>query len=240
MIVEFIGSTGSGKSTLALNVERNIAASAEVATPFDLIAGPLGLQRVINTTIQNIVCDLVGFPFFVCSVFRYKDFLSFSLRMLARHNNSIIVTLNDLRDIIRKIGMYELTKRYANDRIILVDEGTVHIAHTLFVCTNTIFTPEEIISFSGLVPLPDFIICVKAPVSSLVQRSLQRIDQPRELRAKNQDMIERYVSQAVNTFDQLVQAEEIKDRSLIMENPTCVSDGGYTEADDIARFILTL
>ncbi len=238
MIVEYIGSTGAGKTTLASGVQRRLAETADVETSFDLAAELLGLQRVTNPTVRNLICDLVGFPFFIRSMYRHKEFIIFALKHLARHNNFTFFAVNYLRSIVRKIGMYEMIRRYESGRIILVDEGTVLAAHNLFVYTSAVYIPEEIIRFASLVPLPEVVVYVKASVNSLVQRSLQRNDPPREMRSKNQKLIERYARRAVKVFEQLVEAEEIRDRVLIVKNTACAYDKRGTAADHIAEFIL--
>lgn len=238
MIVEYIGSTGAGKTTLSSGVQRRLAETADVETSFDLAAELLGLQRVTNPTVRNLICDLVGFPFFIRSMYRHKAFIIFALKLLARHANFTFFTVNYLRSIIRKIGMYEMIRRYESDRIILVEEGTVLAAHNLFVYTSTVYSPEEIIRFASLVPLPEVVIYIKSPVDSLVQRSLQRNDPPREMRAKNQKLIERYASRAVKVFEKLVEAEEIRHRVLTVENHTCAYDERGAVTDHIAEFIL--
>ena len=133
MIVEFIGSTGAGKTTLISEVRRRLAKTAEVRTSFDVVAARLGLRAVTHPTAQNLIQELVGLPFFIRSLTRQKAFVAFALRLLARQANFTVFTINNLRSLQRKIGVYEIIRRYAHDRIILVDEGTVLLAHNVFV-----------------------------------------------------------------------------------------------------------
>jgi deoxyadenosine/deoxycytidine kinase len=134
--------------------------------------------------------------------------------------------------------VYEIIRRYKHDRIILVDEGTVLSAHNVFVYTNVFYTPEEIAKFATLIPLPDVIVYIRAPVDSLINRSLQRTDPPREMRSKNRALIEQYVKRAVRMFEQLVEAEEIRSRVLIVENPESADRGCNTAVDYITEFVL--
>lgn len=239
MIIEFIGSTGAGKTTLISEVQYRLANLAEVTTSFDLIATPLGLRDITQPTARNFIQEFVGFPFFVHSLRRNKAFVVYALRMLARQASFTIFTINNLRSLERKIGVYEVARRYERDRIILVDEGTVHLAHNVFVYSSEYYNPEEIGEFVGLIPLPDIIVYVRAPVDDLIERSLQRVDPPREIRSKDRVLIEEYIKRAVGMFEQLVKAEKIRDRVLIVENPNFSDEGHERMTDHIAESILS-
>ena len=237
MIIEFIGSTGAGKTTLISEVQSRLSQTTEVATSFDVVASPLGLRRVTHPTIRNLIQEIVGFPFFIGSLYRHKAIIVFILRMLARQANFSFFTINNLRSLERKIGVDEIIKRRQHDKIILVDEGPLLLAHNVFVYSGAHYTCEEITRFASLVPLPDIIIYIKVPVDILVQRSLQRTDPPREMRSRNRELIEKHINRAVKMFDQLIAAENIQARLLIVENPD-FSHGRSKVIDNIVQFIL--
>jgi thymidylate kinase len=238
MIVEFIGSTGAGKTTLIPEVRHRLAKTTEVTTSFDLVAAPLGFRNVTHPTARNLIQELVGLPFFIGSLRQHRAFVVFALETLARHKSYTFFTMNYLRSIVRKIGTYEIVKRYNHDRIILVDEGTVLSAYLLFVYTSTIYSQEDIETFASLVPLPDLVVYVKAPVDSLVRRSLQRSDAPREMRSKDHVLVEKYVSRAAEMFDRLAEIKRIRDRVLIVANPDSTEGDRDAAADFIATRIL--
>lgn len=238
MIIEFIGSTGAGKTTLISEVQRRLAEQAQAVTSFDLVANPLGLRRVTHPTIRNLMQDLVGLPFFISSLYEHRAFLVFALKALARHKSYTFFTMNYLRSIVRKIGTYEIAKRCNHDRIILVDEGTVLSAHILFVFTTTLYSQEDIETFASLVPMPELVVYIKSPVDSLVQRSLQRSGAPKEIRSKNQMVVEKYISRAAEMFDRLTETKRLRDQVLIVANPDSTEGERRAVADRIARFIL--
>jgi thymidylate kinase len=238
MIVEFIGSTGAGKTTLISEVQRRLAEQAQAVTSFDLVADLLGLRRVTHPTIRNIIQDLVGLPFFVASLYRHRAFVVLALKTLARHKSSPFFALNYLRSIVRRIGMYAIAKRCNHDRIILVDEGPVLSAHFLFVFTSTIYSQEDIEKFASLVPLPELVVYIKAPVESLVRRSLRRSDTRKEMRSKNHLLVEQYVSRAAEIFDRLTETKRIRGRVLIVANLDSNEGECGAVADRIAEFIL--
>ena len=237
MIIEFIGSTGAGKTTLISEVQRRLSQTTVVATSFDVVASPLGLRCVTHLTIRNLIQEIVGFPFFIGSLYRHKAIIVFILRMLARQASFSFFTINNLRSLERKIGVDEIIKRRQHAKIILVDEGPLLLAHNVFVYSGAHYTCEEITRFASLVPLPDIIIYIKAPMEILVQRALQRTDPPREMRSRDRELIEKHINRALKMFDQLIAAENIQARLLIVENPD-FSHGHSEIVDNIVQFIL--
>ena len=237
MIVEFIGSTGAGKTSLISKIHHTLAQTKVVTTPFDLIAAPLGLSRVTHPTAQNVIQELVGFPFFISSLNRHGKFLSHTIETFSRNTKFSIHRINNLRSLERKIGMYELTQRYDKGQIFLVDEGPILAAH-MFVFTSSIVTSAEIAAFANLLPLPDLVIYIKAPVEVLVRRALQRPDPPREMGNKDPFMTEKYVKEATAIFDQLMESNRIKNRSLVVDNPDLTSEEHEKLAVDVTTAIL--
>ena len=237
MIIEFIGSTGAGKSTLIAEVQRKLAQSADVMTSFEVVASPLGLRRVTNLTVRNLIQEIFGFPFFLWSLNRHRMLIFFILRMLARQASFSFFTINNLRSLERKLAVDEILKRRQLHQYILVDEGPLLLAHNVFVYTDARYTGEEIAKFASLVPLPDLIIYIKAPTESLVQRALLRPDPPREIKSRNRELIVKHIHRAIEMFDQLVAADNIQCRLLIVENPD--SNQAYDQVvEDIVAFIL--
>jgi len=219
MIVEFIGCTGAGKTMLISKVRNRLAEIAEVTTSYELVAAPLGLQGIRHSSARNIIQEIVGLPFFIRSLFKNIAFIGFNLRILARQTKLPFFTFNNLRSLERKVGVYELIKRNGHGKIILVDEGTVLQAHHLFVFNDWLYTSEELARFSCLLPMPDMIIYVRAPLNDLIQRSLQRADPPRIMRNKNQTQNEIFLRRANAMFEELIETEQIKNRVLIVDNP---------------------
>lgn len=237
MIVEFIGSTGAGKTSLISKIHHKLAQTTVVTTPFDLIAAPLGLSSVTHPTAQNLIQELVGFPFFIGSLNRHEKFLIHTIKTFSRNTKFSIHRINNLRSLERKIGMYEITQRYDRDQIVLVDEGPILAAH-MFVFTGSLVTSSEIATFANLLPLPDLIVYIKAPVDVLVRRALQRPDPPREMGKKDPAMTEKYVKDATIIFDQLMESERIKSRLLVVDNPDRTAEEHDKVADDVTTSIL--
>lgn len=238
MQIEFMGCTGAGKTTLISALHSRLAKTEEVRTSFDLIAAPVGLRRVTNPTMRNLIQEFLGFPYIICSLHRHMTFLIFTLKMLARHSPFNFRTINYLRSLERTLGVYEIIRRHQRDQIIIVDEGTIVPAHNLFVYTDADYTSAEISRYATLAPLPDLLIYIKAPIDILIQRSLKRSDPPREMGSKIRTLIEKYIHRAVAMFDQLVEVDRIRARTLVVENPEATDQGRDAVVNKIVQFIL--
>lgn len=237
MIVEFIGSTGAGKTTLINDVQRRLAKSIPVTTSSDLVTSLVGLQGIKNITARNLVQEIVSLPFFLHYFNRYKDFISFSIRMFSRNSNLSIKTINNLRSIERKLGGYEISKLNKQDLIILVDEGPILTAH-MFAYNDNNMSQLEIEEFTRLLPLPDLIIYIRVPVDTLIERSISRINPPREMNSRNRSENENYIKRAISIFDRIVENKKIQSRLLIVDNSNCPEKKCDTLLDNITNFII--
>lgn len=237
MIVEFIGSTGAGKTTLISEVHDRLAKTSRVTTSIDLALSLLGLRGVTHPTLQNLVMELVSLPVFILTFYRYNQFISYTVKLFWRKTGFSIQTIHNLRSLERKIGMYEITKRLGKDQIILVDEGPILAAH-MFVSTENTYTPEEITRFTNLLPLPDLAVYIRASVDTIIERTIRRSDPPREVDVNNQARMEAYIKHTVALFDQLIQAENIRPRLLVVESLDNAGPGFNQVIDSVYQTIL--
>jgi deoxyadenosine/deoxycytidine kinase len=238
MIVEFIGSTGAGKTTLIREVHRRLAKTTSVTTSVDLATSLLGMQGVVNPTLQNLIQEIVSFPFFIGTFYRNSEFLRHTVKLFWRNSRLSITAINNLRSLERKIGIYEISSRIAKDRIILVDEGPILAAHML-AFTGAAYTLEEISKFTNLLPLPDRVVYVRAPLDTLLTRTAQRADPPREIDQQNPAQMQAFVRNAVAIFDQLIEFESIRSRLLIVDSPDAAQNAYEQVVDDVCSFILS-
>jgi len=237
MMIEFIGSTGSGKTTLISKVQYKLAKTTNVTTSFDLAASFLGLRSVAHPTARNLIEEFVGFPFFIRSLKRYKDFLICTYRMFSQNTKFSIHTINNLRSLERKIGVYEIIKSYGNNRVVLVDEGPMLAAH-MFVFPSAPVIASDLAVFADLLPLPDLIVYIRAPIDTLIKRTMRRPDPPRELDINNLALTKNHVEKAVDIFDQLVKIEKIRNRLLVVNNPDLSKEEYSKLVNTVVEFIL--
>ena len=237
MIVEFIGSTGVGKTTLINEVRCRLEKTDRVTTSVDLVTRLVGFKNVTNPTLQNLAQELISFPFFIGSLHKYYKYLRHTIKLFWRNSGVSMQTIHNLRSLERKIGMYEITKILGKDQILLVDEGPILALH-MFVSAKNAYTLEEITRFTDLVPLPDLVIYIRASVDTLIKRTVRRADPPREVDLKNPAQMVAYFNNAVAMFDQLTQAENIRDRLLVVESLDIAAPGFVQVVERVDQTIL--
>jgi thymidylate kinase len=237
MIVEFIGSTGAGKTTLINEVRCHLAKTNQVTTSVELATSLLGLRGLKNPTLQNLVQEFISLPFFIATLYKYNEYFRHTVKLFWRKTNFSMQAIHNLRSLERKIGMYEITKHFSKDQIILVDEGPL-LAAPLFVSIENTYTSEEITRFTDLLPLPDLVIYIRASVDTIIERTVQRADPPREVDKKNLAQMEEYIKRTVAMFDQLTQAENIYSRLFVVESLDISGPGFNRVVDSVCQSIL--
>lgn len=216
MLIEFTGCTGSGKTIISEIVVKKLVNLGIKTIAMHPKRFYLWGFRVKNESLQNIIMDFKSFPFVILSLKQYCNFLLFAMKILKRDADSFLRGLNCLRGIIRRLGTYEILRRKdLTDKIIVMDESTVHIAHLLFVHLTSHYRTEDIIKFVELVPLPDIAVCVRAPKPVLLERVFNRTDPP--IKGVSQDELERLVNQACDVFEELCSIEKIRERLFIVD-----------------------
>ena len=219
MIVEFIGASGSGKTSLARSVVRSLEKTQDAVMASDLVLRRLHLEHVAAPTARNIVADLSAAVEMLRLNGEQRTFLAYTLRRLNRHRPKSLQTLNYVRSIVRRLGVDGIARRRGRHMLVLADEGIVLTAYLLFVYGNTGFDEDDLAEFAAMAPLPDCIVHVKAPLESLVRRTLSRLDPPRELRVRDTETVTRFLGSAADMFAGLVTTRPLRDRVLEVENP---------------------
>jgi thymidylate kinase len=224
MLVEFAGGTGSGKSTLARRVESNLRKnSLPVVWARQLLPYAILLRAVRNERAQNVLMDVLLSLHARRAAGRYGEFLHFSNLVNHSYADTIGVELKIKRSIRRKLALHSfLNDLRHDDQIVFVDEGTVHIAHNLFAQVKTApgDMKDDLIQFFHLVPTPDIVIVVNAPLDSVIKRSLDRNDQPRG--GMSDKDLTRFASHGSDVFHRLLS---------IPSMPTCVESVCWPDWD---------
>jgi adenylate kinase family enzyme len=209
--VEFIGATGAGKTTLA----RAVASAGLIDPPpvmwTDLITARAWIRWLKDPHLVNLLADLAALSRFPLMPPGDRRFARFAFKRLQRHAPSMFASLNYRRNVIRRVGMHGLAR--ATERAtVLFDEGPLLIAYQLYVYTDTPYTRTELEAFARLVPMPDRVVLVKAPIEDLVERALGRSDARRELARRDPAAVRRSIARAVQLFDELSELEPIRHR----------------------------
>jgi thymidylate kinase len=231
MQIELIGCTGAGKSTLAGRiVEACHACGIEVVRSNDFVLQRVGLHWIERRLARTLLLDVISL--LTCLV-RWRTKLGlyrFTIRTIARLRASWFERLNLARNVFKKIGIHEIVRHHAGDeRVVLVDEGSLQAAHNLFVHLSVGVNPADIATFAGLAPLPDVAIYVKEHERVLVERTIARGH--KRIRSRSGAQVEVFIRRAIQTFEVLARQPELVGRLLVVGPDEDVrgwpSEGGH-------------
>ena len=123
--------------------------------------------------------------------------------------------LNVARNVLKKIGIHEIIRHHAGDeRIVVVDEGSLQAAHNLFVHMSVGVNPGDVARFSGLVPLPDVAVYVKEHERVLIERTMARGH--KRIPGRSRTQVEVFIKRAIQTFEVLAWQPQLVDRLLVV------------------------
>ena len=214
MQVEFTGCTSGGKTTLIRSVVETCGLQGIAAIEAEeFVLGLARLNRVKAKTIRTLLIDLLTLSAALVAWRKHRAFCTFSLRTVARLQTGGFERLNLARNVLKKIGTYELIRCFnRNCSLILVDEGTVHAAHNLFVHLCREPDWSKVKEFTTLVPLPDVLVYVRAPESAIIARTLRRGH--KRIHASTRQNVELFVRRALAVFSFLQEQPRLAARWL--------------------------
>ncbi len=219
MQIELMGCTGAGKSTLArgiLQACREQGIDAWMGDDFVLKQVRLNwVKSHLARTIWVDVCSLLAC---LVSWRNNLEFYRFTIRIVWRLPVAVgwFEKLNIVRNVLKKIGIYEIIRRRSSDQqVVLVDEGTLLAAHNLFVHVSVEPNAGDLSTFVRLAPRPDVAVYVMQPESVLIERTLARGH--KRIPDRSYARVERFVKRAVETFDKIVRQSLPEGRFLVLD-----------------------
>jgi hypothetical protein len=244
MHVELFGCTGAGKSTLAHAVLRTCRSrGVKVVLGDDFVLQQVRLDWVRLPAIRTLLVDLCALVACLLTCPANLWLYVLSLRMISRLPGDVswFEKLNLVRNVFRKTGIYEIIRRRRSDEcFVVVDEGTLHAAHNLFVHVSAPPPDEEVTTFARLVALPEVAIYVAEAASVLVERTARRGH--KRIVGGSEAEVERFVMRAVDTFDRLLRDLVAERRVLALEGepvlfvrPDCQGDPSLSLVAQITR-----
>lgn len=217
MQIELIGCTSAGKSTLIKGICQACQEQGlELLLRDDFVLKQVRLSWIKSHLPRTLLVDLVAL--FACLITwrRNRKFYRFATQLLFQLPIPQLERLNLLRNVLKKIGIYEIIQfRLASQQVILVDEGVLQAAHNLFVHSSVEVETEHVSTFAGLVPLPDVVVYLKQPEALLTDRTMKRGH--KRIPDRSYGTVVCFVKQAVATFEKLVQHPVIENKLLIID-----------------------
>lgn len=218
MHIELIGSTSAGKTTLAKKmVEAGKNNGVYVSLSDDFMLEQLHLSWVKNDFVRRRLVEMVAYAIWFTCLARYKDFFRFVVREAKCSPGSWFYKINRIRNVIRKIGIFEfISRRSGSQQIILADnEGILQGVHNLFVHQNGHTDLYKISRYVELVPLPDVVLYLQQEEDVLVSRTLGRGHA--RVAGSSPDKVVHFIRQAAAVFNELINAPKIQEKLLIVD-----------------------
>lgn len=232
MQVELLGCTSAGKSTLLEAIlevckERGIEASLGE----DFVLGQIGLTRLRSHLIRTLAVDLISSFGCVLAWRRNRHLFLFVGRLLWRlPGTGRLEKLNIFRNVLKRLGIHEIVRRRASSaEWVVLDEGTLHTAHHLFVHSAVKPDVPAIATFAKMAPLPEFAVYLRRDESVLIERTIRR-GHKRVPRGSYPD-VEHFIKHAVATFENIRQHPRVRNKLLIVDGVD-IATGPGIESDD--------
>lgn len=202
MQIELLGCTSAGKSTLARHaIKASLQQRKRVVMGDDFVLQRFGFGFVRGRLARTLLLDSIALFATIRSWQEYRKFIKFALRVICRVPLSLPQKLNGVRNIVKKVGIYEIIRRDGHDQIILVDEGTIGAAHGLFAHVTCEPNLTDIAVFASLVPLSDVAVHVREHEALIVERTMARGH--KRIPAASRKDASMFVNHALRMFDEL-------------------------------------
>lgn len=220
MQIELIGCTSVGKSTLSRSIiETSRARGIEVSLGDDFLLKQVRLSGLKNYLTRTFIMDLIAMIGCALAWKRNQLLYAFVMRTFWNLPKDVgwVERLNCLRNVLKKLGIHEIVRRRASpDQIILLDEGTLHNAHQLFVHASIPPKATDIHTFVRLVPLPDVAVYLRTDEAVLIERTLRRGH--KRIPKGPHDNLTRFIKNAVITFELIRHSRPVADILLIVND----------------------
>lgn len=219
MHIEIIGATSAGKTTLAKKmVEAGINNGVNISLSDDFILEQLHLGWIKNGFIRRRLVEIVAFAYWFTRLARYLELYRFVVGEGKYSPGSWFYKMNRIRNVIRKIGVYEyISRRSESQQVVLADnEGILQGAHNLFVHQVSQVDLKKIGQYVKLIPLPDIVIYLQQEESVLVSRTLKRGHA--RLAGSSPEKVVHFIRQAVTVFNEIVNIPKIHERLIIVDD----------------------
>jgi hypothetical protein len=220
MQIELIGCTSAGKSSLAQKLLKgNQQNGVDLVLSYDFVLRWAHLDWIKNHRIRMLSLNLIALFACLLTIRKNFKFYRFVVGVIVRlpADVSYFEKLKIARIVARNMGIYEIVCRKQSDQqVVLADEGTLHIAHYLFVHVSVEPKVSDIDTFVRLVSLPDVAVYVRQPESVLIART--RIRRHKRIPDDASTLVNRFIQNGLAVFEKLVECSILESRLLVVNN----------------------
>lgn len=215
MIVELIGCTGCGKTTLS----RQLQQTGTILDSNAFVLQWAGLAWLRPIILRTLALNLLAAT--ACIVYWRENgpLLRFAANAVGRLPRSVSMAdrLHILRLAVRNAGAGAVLRHHAPaDKTIVVDEGIVHIAHSLFVHVDPAPDLAQTAAFARLVPLPDLIVYLRRPRTLLIQRTQARGH--KRISPRDPFAVVSFIQHAEQMFEYLANDAQLRGRLIVADS----------------------
>lgn len=214
--VEVIGPTSAGKSTLTRAIKEACRQRGiDVTDGDDLVLRQVALHWVRGEFLRRRLVDV---PALLACLFGWgarRELCALALDVSRRSPGGWTRKLNQVRNALRKIGIFEIVHRRRREgQLVIVDnEGVLQAAH-LFAHVSAEINVGAIAAFLRVAPLPDAVIYVQEDERVLTARTLARGH--RRVPRGSADAAARFVSRAQQVFETVTCEPAIRRRLVVV------------------------
>ena len=121
------------------------------------------------------------------------------------------------RIVARNVGIFEIVRRNRSEQqVVLADEGTLQIAHYLFVHVAVEPNLTDLDNFIRLVAMPDIAVYIRQPESILISRTKSRGH--KRIPEDEAILVNRFIQHGLAVFEKLIEFSSLEDRLVIINN----------------------
>jgi hypothetical protein len=213
--IELFGCTGAGKTTFGRKITNCKNGNGLILSEAFLLENA-SLGSIKNKYIQLILLDFYLFYFFLLAFTKYFHLFMYSLRIIASIKIPLFDKANIIRNIVKRIGAYEIIHRSNYQQIILVDGGTLQIVQHLFVHVGIPVHHNNLRSFIKYVPIPEAAIYFTEEKIALIDRTIERGH--KRIPDRSPKHTAAFVDNAIETFEELLCQLESTGKMVLIDN----------------------
>jgi thymidylate kinase len=238
--IELIGCTSAGKSTLTRSILQACHQQGlDILLGDDFVLRQVRLNWIKSHLLRKLLVNLVALSASLVTWRTNLKIYRFAAQFLFQLPITQLEKLNTLKNVLKRVGIYEIIRVRSTDRqAILIDEGVLQAAHYLFVHSSVQVKAEHLATFARLAPLPDVVVYLRQPESLLIDRTMRRGH--KRIPNRSYSNVVPFIERAVATFDKLAQHPAVERKLLVVDGGQAATMAANNQDDPIMGLALEI